>query len=100
MEGPVLLVLFLADKFHCPVTKKEFTENSHIVAIRTTGNVYSYDAVKQSNIIPKLWKDLMTGEDFTKDDILEIQNPQEMDRRKAAHFYFIKEGLALGSDSS
>ena len=30
-------------KYHCPVTYKVFNENSHIVAVRTTGNVYSYD---------------------------------------------------------
>ncbi len=28
------------EKYRCPVTFKVFNENSHIVAIRTTGNVY------------------------------------------------------------
>ena len=32
-------------KYHCPVTFKVFNENSHIVAIRTSGNVYSYEVL-------------------------------------------------------
>ncbi|XP_020604396.1 peptidyl-prolyl cis-trans isomerase-like 2 [Orbicella faveolata] len=31
------------DKYHCPVTFKVFNNNSHIVAVKTTGNVFSYD---------------------------------------------------------
>lgn len=27
-------------KYHCPVTYKVFNENTHIVAVKTTGNVY------------------------------------------------------------
>jgi len=30
-------------EYHCPVMFKSFTENSHIVAIKTTGNVFSYE---------------------------------------------------------
>ncbi|CAL1294714.1 unnamed protein product [Larinioides sclopetarius] len=30
-------------KYHCPVLFKVFNENSHIVAIKTTGNVFSYE---------------------------------------------------------
>lgn len=32
------------DKYHCPVLFKLFTKHSHIVAIKTTGNVLSYEA--------------------------------------------------------
>ena len=31
---------YSADKYHCPVTYKVFNENTHIVTVRTTGNVY------------------------------------------------------------
>ena len=34
------------EKYHCPVTFKVFNENSHIVAIRPSGNVFSYDVSK------------------------------------------------------
>jgi peptidyl-prolyl cis-trans isomerase-like protein 2 len=29
----------------CPVTGKVFTEHTHIAAVKTTGNVYAYEAV-------------------------------------------------------
>jgi peptidyl-prolyl cis-trans isomerase-like protein 2 len=50
-----------------------FTQFSHIVAIKTTGNVYSYDAIEELNIKPKNWRDLLTGEPFKKEDIIHIQ---------------------------
>ncbi len=39
----IIICAFLTDKYHCPVTYKVFNENSHIVAVCTTGNVYSYE---------------------------------------------------------
>lgn len=49
------------------------TEATHIVAIRTTGNVFSYDAIEMLNIKRKHWKDLLTDEPFAKADIITIQ---------------------------
>lgn len=52
------------------------------------GNVYSYEAVDNLNIKPNNWKDVLTGEDFTKSDIITIQvrakasktkGPQQLD---------------------
>ena len=40
------LSLILGD-YHCPITFKVFNENSHIVAIRTSGNVYCYEVRKR-----------------------------------------------------
>lgn len=34
---------FSLEKYHCPVLYTVFTNNTHIVAIRTTGNVYAYE---------------------------------------------------------
>ena len=34
-------------KFHCPVLFKVFNENSHIVAVRPTGNVFSFEVSLQ-----------------------------------------------------
>jgi len=62
-------------KYHCPVTFKIFGDHTHIVAIRTTGNVYAYDAVKELNIKAKNWTDLITGEKFKKSDIITLQDP-------------------------
>ena len=62
-------------KWHCPVTYKVFSSTSHIVAIRNTGNVYCYDAVNGLNIKAKNYSDLITGERFTKADIITLQDP-------------------------
>ena len=50
--------------YQCPVLLKTFNENSHIVAIKTTGNVYSYEAIEQLNLKPKNFRDLLTDEPF------------------------------------
>lgn len=34
---------FSPGKYHCPVLFTVFTNNTHIVAVRTTGNVYAYE---------------------------------------------------------
>ena len=47
--------------YFSPVTCKVFTNNSHVVAIAKTGNVFSYDAVLELNIKSKNFTDLLTG---------------------------------------
>lgn len=37
-------------QYDCPVTGKVFTEHTHIVALRTSGNVYAYESVSWSTI--------------------------------------------------
>uniref|UniRef100_A0A8C5MGC2 Peptidylprolyl isomerase like 2 n=1 Tax=Leptobrachium leishanense TaxID=445787 RepID=A0A8C5MGC2_9ANUR len=59
--------------YHCPILFSVFTNNSHIVAVSKTGNVFSYEAVEQLNIKPKSYKDLLTDEPFTRQDILTLQ---------------------------
>jgi hypothetical protein len=48
-------------------------QHSHIVAIKTSGNVFSHEAVQQFNVKMKSWRDLITDEPFTRADILTIQ---------------------------
>ena len=46
------------DKYHCPVMFNIFNKNSHIVAVKTTGNVFSKEAVDELNIkvlCPSSW---------------------------------------------
>lgn len=59
-------------QYHCPVTYKTFTEHSHIVAVRETGNVYSYDAYKELNKDAQYYFDLMTNEKFDPKKLLTI----------------------------
>jgi len=80
-------------EFFCPVTYKEFTDFTHIVAIATTGYVYSFDAVEQLNIKPKNWKDLVTNEPFKKKDIITIQDPNNFNYKDISQYYFIQKGL-------
>ena len=48
-------------QYHCPITYKVFNEHSQIIAIRETGNVYSFEAYKELNKDPKHFFDLLTG---------------------------------------
>jgi hypothetical protein len=85
---------------HCPVTFKEFTRHSHIVAIATSGNVcasvapchlllspdccavnrYSWDAVEELNIKARNFTDLLTAQPFTRADIITLQVACDMAR--------------------
>ena len=89
-------------QYHCPVLFKQFTDKSHIVAIRTTGNVFSYEAVEQLNLKPKNWKELLTDEVFTRQDIVTLQDPSHLSKFNIANFHHVKndqkiedEGLSL-----
>lgn len=82
-------------KFHCPVLYRVFTDNSAIVAIKTSGNVYSLEAVTELNIKSKNFKDLISSEPFTKSDIITIQDPQKLEKYDMSTFYHIKEKIKL-----
>jgi len=84
-------------KFHCPITYKVYTDFTHIVAIRNTGNVYAYEAIDNLNIRPKHWNDLVTGEAFTKSDIINLQDPNDNSKQVAVSYYHIRKGLTPGS---
>ncbi len=56
-----------------------FTESTHIVAIRTSGNVYAWEAVEEFNIKPRFLKDLLTDQSFTRKDIIHIQDPMNLE---------------------
>ncbi|KAJ4461230.1 putative Peptidyl-prolyl cis-trans isomerase 4 [Paratrimastix pyriformis] len=73
-------------QFQCPATFKVFTPHTHIVAIKTSGHVYSWDAIQQLNIEPQHWKCLMSGTDFTREDIIHIQDPHNLEQRNAQNF--------------
>ncbi|KAK2170351.1 hypothetical protein LSH36_3g17078 [Paralvinella palmiformis] len=82
-------------KYHCPVTFRIFNENTHIVAIGPTGNVFSYEAVERLNIKPGFWKDLLNDVAFTRKDIITIQDPTNLDKFNLANFYHMKKGIKV-----
>merc|ERR1712188_228742 len=44
-------------EYHCPILNKVFTEQSNIVAIRSIGNVYVYEAIKELSLKNKCMRD-------------------------------------------
>lgn len=48
-------------------------QHTHIVAVRTSGNVFCWEAIQELNVKTKCWKDLLTEEPFTRKDIIQIQ---------------------------
>ncbi|KAA8531568.1 hypothetical protein F0562_006277 [Nyssa sinensis] len=85
-------------EFHCPVLNKVFTEFTHIVAVKTTGNVFCYEAIKELNLKTKNWKELLTDEPFTKEDLITIQNPNALDSKVLLDFDHVKNSLKLDDE--
>ena len=77
-----------------PVTFKVFTDNTHIVALKTTGNVFAYDTVERLNIKAKMWRDLVSDDEFSRKDIITLQDPQNIQSRNLSSFKYIKEGVS------
>uniref|UniRef100_A0A3Q4HZF8 Peptidylprolyl isomerase (cyclophilin)-like 2 n=1 Tax=Neolamprologus brichardi TaxID=32507 RepID=A0A3Q4HZF8_NEOBR len=89
------LLHFVPGKYHCPVLYNVFTNNSHIVANKVTGNVFSYEAVEQLNIKTKSFKDLLTDEPFTRKDIITLQDPTNLDKFNVSNFFHVKNDLKV-----
>ncbi|XP_072163471.1 RING-type E3 ubiquitin-protein ligase PPIL2-like [Diadema setosum] len=84
-------------KYHCPVTFKVFNNHSHIVAVRTTGNVFCNEAIDQLNIKAKNWKDLLTDEPFKRSDLITLQDPNQLDKFNISQFHHVKNNLKVES---
>uniref|UniRef100_A0A8C5RX25 RING-type E3 ubiquitin-protein ligase PPIL2 n=1 Tax=Laticauda laticaudata TaxID=8630 RepID=A0A8C5RX25_LATLA len=82
-------------KYHCPVLFTIFTNNSHIVAIKTTGNVFGFEAVEQLNIKTKTFKDLLSDEPFSRQDIITLQDPTNVDKFNVSSFFHVKNNLKV-----
>lgn len=85
-------------EYHCPVLNKVFTEFTHIVAVKTTGNVFCYEAIKELNLKTKNWKELLTDEPFTREDLITIQNPNALDSRVLLDFDHVKNSLKVDDE--
>ncbi|XP_052205283.1 peptidyl-prolyl cis-trans isomerase CYP65 isoform X2 [Diospyros lotus] len=85
-------------EYHCPVLNKVFTEFTHIVAVKTTGNVFCYEAIKELNIKTKNWKELLTDEPFSKEDLITIQNPHALDSKVLVEFDHVKNSYKIDDE--
>lgn len=83
-----------------PVSLRELTDHSHLVAIRTTGYVYLYDTVQQLNLKTKSLRDLVTDAPFVKADILTLQDPHDPDKRRMQDMYHVKHHLTLKTEAT
>ncbi|KAF7513074.1 hypothetical protein GJ744_011340 [Endocarpon pusillum] len=81
-----------------PVTFKPFTDNSHILAVRhgDSANVFAYETVERLNVKAKMWRDLVTDEEFTRKDIITLQDPQNLESRDLSSFKYLKDGEDTG----
>ena len=77
-----------------PVTFKVFTDNTHITALGNTGNVYAYDTIERLNIKAKLWRDLVSDEEFSRKDIITLQDPQNVESRNLSSFKYLQDGVS------
>jgi peptidyl-prolyl cis-trans isomerase-like protein 2 len=77
-------------EYHCPILYKSFNENSTIIAIKETGNVYSYEAYEQLNKKTNNFNDLLTNQPFEAKNIIFIQDPKNIDEKNIEDFHFIK----------
>lgn len=87
-----------SSRYQCPALFKSFTKNSYLVAIKTTGNVFSNEAVEQLNIKSKNWKDLINDTPFTRKDIIVIQDPSRLEKFDISKFYYIKNNLKVETE--
>lgn len=81
-----------SDEYVDPVTYKVFTNNTHIVALKNTGNVFAWDTVEKLNVKAKMWRDLVSDEEFSRKDIITLQDPQNVESRDLNSFKYLKEG--------
>ncbi|KAH0559225.1 hypothetical protein GP486_004258 [Trichoglossum hirsutum] len=77
-----------------PVTYKVFTDNTHIVALRNTGNVFAWDTVERLNVKAKMWRDLVSDETFGRADIITLQDPQNVGSRDLSSFKYLQDGVS------
>lgn len=77
-----------------PVTYKVLTDNTHIVGLRNTGNVFAFETVELLNIKAKNWRDLVSDEEFKRSDIITLQDPQNAASRDLSQFKYLRDGVS------
>lgn len=82
----------------CPVLGKVFNENTHIVAIKSSGNVYCWEAVQELCLKPRNMVDLLTDEPFKRSDLIHIQDPNNLSGKNFAQFDHVMQGRTLNED--
>ena len=77
---------------------KVLNNNVHVAAIKTTGNVFAYEAVEEMNIKTKNWKDLLSDSPFVRNDIIVLQDPKDYSKFNLAKFHHIKNSIKVDNE--
>lgn len=77
-----------------PVTFKVFGDNTHLAAIGKSGNVFAYDTIERLNVKAKMWRDLVSDEEFGRKDIIVLQDPQNVEARNLTSFKYLRDGVS------
>jgi peptidyl-prolyl cis-trans isomerase-like protein 2 len=80
------------EECHCPIMFKTFTAHTRIVAVKTSGHVYCYEAIENLCYKTKNMKDLLTDQPFTKADVITLQDPHNFENREIENFNYVKTG--------
>lgn len=81
--------------YHCPLSYKQFTDNTKIAIVKPSGNAYSYEAIQKLNIDSDTWKDLISGDPFNRSDIIVINDPSDESRKAIGEFFHVKNQSVL-----
>lgn len=87
-------------EYACPVLGKVFNDNTHIVAVKSTGNLYCWEALNELCLKPKNFKDLLTDEPFTRKDIIHIQDPLNLSKRTVSEFDHVKHSRSIEDEET
>uniref|UniRef100_A0A8K9X5U1 PPIase cyclophilin-type domain-containing protein n=1 Tax=Oncorhynchus mykiss TaxID=8022 RepID=A0A8K9X5U1_ONCMY len=73
-----------------------FTDgNVKLKSVILTGNVFSHEAVEQLNVKTKSYRDLLSDEPFTRQDIITLQDPTNLDKFNVSDFFHVKNNLKV-----
>lgn len=87
-------------QLHCPITLKTFTDVSHIVANRKTGQVYSLEGLERLARADGQYCDFFTEETVGRADLITLQDPTRLEGRNMAAFLHVREAQAAAEASS
>ncbi|EGG01056.1 uncharacterized protein MELLADRAFT_53693 [Melampsora larici-populina 98AG31] len=87
------------DNYYDPVTFKVFTEHTPIVAIKTSGNVFSKESIDRLNIKPGHWHDLVTDEKFTRADLITLQDPHNVEKKDLSRFDHLQKNFKVTDEA-
>lgn len=57
--------------------------------------MFAWDTVERLNIKPKMWRDLVSDDEFGRRDIITLQDPQNIESRDLSSFKYLKDGESV-----